>query len=217
MSQHLSVRVVQRSDACVRDIENEAAKRACVCALRLLQAPHIGAGWSSPVARQAHNLKVTGSNPVPASNFFQKISVTNVYPSALVGERLLLYARGKSRAEIREEAGPRAAWTHFSSISADFSHHKKEPSDQLTALSAALPRLREAASQPIRDSAGSRGRSAACVEPIGHCGSRYRGRRQTKGQGQSRCSQEGFEDRHHSLSSHGVCFDERELTKAAAV
>ena len=27
----------------------------------------LGAGWSSPVARQAHNLKVTGSNPVPAS------------------------------------------------------------------------------------------------------------------------------------------------------
>src|SRR4051794_17631656 len=26
----------------------------------------IAAGWSSPVARQAHNLKVTGSNPVPA-------------------------------------------------------------------------------------------------------------------------------------------------------
>gem|GEM_PF-5768450 len=28
----------------------------------------VGAGWSSPVARQAHNLKVTGSNPVPATN-----------------------------------------------------------------------------------------------------------------------------------------------------
>lgn len=27
----------------------------------------LGAGWSSPVARQAHNLKVTGSNPVPAT------------------------------------------------------------------------------------------------------------------------------------------------------
>jgi hypothetical protein len=27
------------------------------------------AGWSSPVARQAHNLKVTGSNPVPATKF----------------------------------------------------------------------------------------------------------------------------------------------------
>ena len=26
------------------------------------------AGWSSPVARQAHNLKVLGSNPSPAPN-----------------------------------------------------------------------------------------------------------------------------------------------------
>jgi hypothetical protein len=25
------------------------------------------AGWSSPVARQAHNLKVVGSNPTPAT------------------------------------------------------------------------------------------------------------------------------------------------------
>ncbi len=27
------------------------------------------AGWSSPVARQAHNLKVVGSNPAPATKF----------------------------------------------------------------------------------------------------------------------------------------------------
>ena len=27
------------------------------------------AGWSSPVARQAHNLKAAGSNPAPATNF----------------------------------------------------------------------------------------------------------------------------------------------------
>jgi hypothetical protein len=26
-----------------------------------------GAGWSSPVAREAHNLEVAGSNPVPAT------------------------------------------------------------------------------------------------------------------------------------------------------
>ena len=32
-------------------------------------APRTVAGWSSPVARQAHNLKVTGSNPVPATKF----------------------------------------------------------------------------------------------------------------------------------------------------
>ena len=30
--------------------------------------PFLGAGWSSPVARQAHNLKVVGSNPTPATN-----------------------------------------------------------------------------------------------------------------------------------------------------
>jgi hypothetical protein len=30
-------------------------------------AQRLNAGWSSPVARQAHNLKVTGSNPVPAT------------------------------------------------------------------------------------------------------------------------------------------------------
>jgi hypothetical protein len=28
---------------------------------------HGAAGWSSPVARQAHNLKVVGSNPTPAT------------------------------------------------------------------------------------------------------------------------------------------------------
>ena len=33
----------------------------------------IGAGWSSPVARQAHNLKVTGSNPVPATKILLHI------------------------------------------------------------------------------------------------------------------------------------------------
>ena len=36
--------------------------RGYASARRLLDA-----GWSSPVARQAHNLKVTGSNPVPAT------------------------------------------------------------------------------------------------------------------------------------------------------
>ena len=35
-------------------------------------APHTPAGWSSPVARQAHNLKVTGSNPVPATKISQR-------------------------------------------------------------------------------------------------------------------------------------------------
>ena len=35
-----------------------------------------GAGWSSPVARQAHNLKAAGSNPAPATSFITTISNT---------------------------------------------------------------------------------------------------------------------------------------------
>src|SRR5213593_408632 len=31
------------------------------------QMQRFNAGWSSPVARQAHNLKVVGSNPTPAT------------------------------------------------------------------------------------------------------------------------------------------------------
>ena len=36
------------------------------------------AGWSSPVARQAHNLKVVGSNPTPATNYISKINDLDV-------------------------------------------------------------------------------------------------------------------------------------------
>ncbi|MHC2794074.1 hypothetical protein ACVINZ_003086 [Mesorhizobium jarvisii] len=36
---------------------------------RLALTSNGDAGWSSPVARQAHNLKVTGSNPVPATKY----------------------------------------------------------------------------------------------------------------------------------------------------
>ena len=32
------------------------------------------AGWSSPVARWAHNPKVAGSNPVPATNFLGDVA-----------------------------------------------------------------------------------------------------------------------------------------------
>ena len=31
------------------------------------EGKNVGAEWSSPVARQAHNLEVTGTNPVPAT------------------------------------------------------------------------------------------------------------------------------------------------------
>ena len=40
------------------------------------------AGWSSPVARQAHNLKVAGSNPAPATNEIQLKQGARRKPSA---------------------------------------------------------------------------------------------------------------------------------------
>src|ERR1700722_10215822 len=41
------------------------------------------AGWSSPVARQAHNLKVIGSNPIPATK--QVIDITSRKKATLRG------------------------------------------------------------------------------------------------------------------------------------
>ena len=40
--------------------------RICISGVSLLNVDNADAGWSSPVARQAHNLKVVGSNPTPA-------------------------------------------------------------------------------------------------------------------------------------------------------
>jgi hypothetical protein len=38
------------------------------------------AGWSSPVARQAHNLKVVGSNPTPATKLRRQVKDLAVFP-----------------------------------------------------------------------------------------------------------------------------------------
>ena len=39
----------------------------------------IGAGWSSLVARRAHNPKVVGSNPAPATNSINKCELIILY------------------------------------------------------------------------------------------------------------------------------------------
>ena len=40
------------------------------------------AGWSSPVARQAHNLKVVGSNPTPATTVTNPHMIEHITPAA---------------------------------------------------------------------------------------------------------------------------------------
>jgi hypothetical protein len=46
----------------------------------------IVAGWSSPVARRAHNPKVAGSNPAPATNNWSRSVVVNM-PACHAGDR----------------------------------------------------------------------------------------------------------------------------------
>ena len=49
------------------------------CTTHTTATQHTPAGWSSPVARQAHNLKATGSNPVPATTWTE---LRNTLPTA---------------------------------------------------------------------------------------------------------------------------------------
>src|SRR3954451_9962179 len=59
------------------------------------------AGWSSPVARQAHNLKVAGSNPAPATN------VTTVRPSPSPRAPIRpSFGRRSSQMNIEQAGGP---------------------------------------------------------------------------------------------------------------
>jgi hypothetical protein len=50
------VRSAEQSEKAEQGLGDAGAKRE-----------KLNAGWSSPVARQAHNLKVVGSNPTPAT------------------------------------------------------------------------------------------------------------------------------------------------------
>ena len=45
------------------------------------------AGWSSTAARRAHNPKVTGSNPVPATNFGAVAQLARAFGSYPTGHR----------------------------------------------------------------------------------------------------------------------------------
>ena len=56
---------------------------------------HVGdAGWSSPVARQAHNLKVAGSNPAPATN--TNAAKSNTWRLFCARQRCCLAASGST-------------------------------------------------------------------------------------------------------------------------
>jgi hypothetical protein len=59
----------------------ERSRRTRIILARVLGADKLClliAGWSSLVARQAHNLKVVGSNPTPATKFFVPIELSGL-------------------------------------------------------------------------------------------------------------------------------------------
>jgi hypothetical protein len=60
--------------AILKSAKSLFAERISVC-FRHLCRHNNDAGWSSLVARQAHNLKVAGSNPAPATNFSAPIAI----------------------------------------------------------------------------------------------------------------------------------------------
>src|SRR5207249_12235869 len=83
-------------------------KRRCARALALPKIQgrcnvesRFNAGWSSPVARQAHNLKVIGSNPIPAT--------TDSLTSGL-GVRLSRFCATSSRIEAKSPCKMTSNW-----------------------------------------------------------------------------------------------------------
>ena len=56
---------------------------------------YLGAGWSSPVARQAHNLKVVGSNPTPATKLRRQVKGLAALPFLRLSFNLCLEAPWK--------------------------------------------------------------------------------------------------------------------------
>src|SRR6266478_9369273 len=68
-------------------------QRISVC-FRHLRRHNNDAGWSSLVARQAHNLKVAGSNPAPATNFLEECCVSSF---SFVPKRRLPCTNGEAR------------------------------------------------------------------------------------------------------------------------
>ena len=73
------------------------------------------AGWSSPVARQAHNLKVAGSNPAPATRPRARL---HLYPHTGSGFRGLFRVSGGAGSLLNDE-GQHGRHCGYARLSAD--------------------------------------------------------------------------------------------------
>ncbi len=120
----------------------------------LASGPHDGvlfgisdAGWSSPVAREAHNLEVAGSNPVPATRFFAGLvsaDTGSVCEPCFVGRQSEL---STTAATMRKDGTRRGAGMSPDTI------RKVPPSLLLVAVLACCSYAREADVPPVHTTA----------------------------------------------------------------
>ena len=86
--------------------------------VRVVQTPRSArhnAGWSSPVARQAHNLKAAGSNPAPATNRTKQTkSPTRGFFAFITSHQNNQNVTGRHTAPKRQSPKPKAIKTRRS-------------------------------------------------------------------------------------------------------
>ena len=80
------------------------------------KTPKLTAGWSSPVARQAHNLKVAGSNPAPATTDNRRPAIArsgafSFCAAPVQAERIA--ARSPRNSSRRLQRTAASAWLHL--------------------------------------------------------------------------------------------------------
>src|SRR5207248_10078512 len=105
------------------------------------------AGWSSLVAQHAHNLKVAGSNPAPATNLFQTAVAYRVY--VIQNREGKFYIGLSDDADLRRLRGWRVRVIRFSLIRQRIQVTESESIDAGNAPALHLCRCREKLAREI--------------------------------------------------------------------
>ena len=93
------LRVLKEEQTIFYDIKKEKDK---LQAINIKKNKQLTAGWSSLVARQAHNLKVVGSNPTPATKMTNTIRNITIIAHVDHGKTTLIDSLMKQSGAFRE-------------------------------------------------------------------------------------------------------------------
>ena len=92
------LRVLKEDQTIAFDIKEEKSKLQAIN----IKKKQLIAGWSSLVARQAHNLKVVGSNPTPATKMTNTIRNITIIAHVDHGKTTLIDSLMKQSGSFRE-------------------------------------------------------------------------------------------------------------------